>query len=484
MDIKNEAIAGLKWSTIGQVIKFFFQIVLSICLSRILIPYDVGAISIVLIWQGLCQIMINLNLSLSIVYRQDLNELEFSIIHWTGFFISIFISLFSFLISSLVNDFYNDPEIGLLISVNSLNMIFIALYNVPQALLNKKMDFSKLVFIEITSFVTGGMGALFFALKGLGAWSIVAQNFIYNGLYLLLIMYIIRWKPLFVFSIQPLKKLYSYSANMTGFDIIYFIFKNLDAFLIGKYIGIKELGIYSRGYSFGAALQIQLMEVFRKVMFPSLSKLNENLNEFKKLYFYSLKIIMLIVVPFMVLFFLEAHFFVEIILGSQWHAVTIILQLFCIYGIVQSAVVTTGWIFMATGKAALLFRLSLVLNIVQIAAILIGIIYKSYILVAVLYNLTAIFSLVFLGYHGLKIISTTLFAFFEEISDIILCFFCIGCFTYFIDHYFLLKIQYPTKALLILIIYLLLIFITIKLNFLKNYKILVQFLRKIINNKS
>ena len=92
------------------------------------------------------------------------------------------------------------------------------------------------------------------------------------------------WRPKFIFDLNAVKDLWSYSYNLTGSLFINYFIRNSDKFIIGKVIGSEGLGIYSRAYDL-MLLPLNLVgQIMGRVMMPVLSKFKMIKYELKKFF--------------------------------------------------------------------------------------------------------------------------------------------------------------------------------------------------------
>lgn len=115
-------------------------------------------------------------------------------------------------------------------------------------------------------------------------------NYIYyvvslmSGIFVLNIFYVIRIKSFFKMSdFKTIKKLFSYGKIITLSALSGMLFSSVDKFIIAKYLGITELGIYSAYYTAASFVAINFSQLFLNVFFPSIAEIHDKLQIKKKI---------------------------------------------------------------------------------------------------------------------------------------------------------------------------------------------------------
>lgn len=116
-----------------------------------------------------------------------------------------------------------------------------------------------------------------------------------------------------------------------------------------------------------------ITNVITRVMFPSLSAIQDNPKEVNRVFTNMLGVVSFIVFPIMVALFLLAEPVVILFLGNEWEDMIPFLQVFSILGISATLSRLTVIPIMSMGRKDLLSRVIFIEKPIQILAILIGI---------------------------------------------------------------------------------------------------------------
>ena len=148
--------------------------------------------------------------------------------------ISLILYLIFYLLAPLIAGFYDEPKLIGLIRILCLNFILLSFGLIQQVVLQKKVDFKLMSFVNVASSLVAGILALYMALKGFGPWAIVVQILVKSFVTSLLLWIFNRWRPVFIFDWLSLKELFGYGSKLTAAGLIYTIFQYLYFNIIGK----------------------------------------------------------------------------------------------------------------------------------------------------------------------------------------------------------------------------------------------------------
>jgi len=289
------------------------------------------------------------------------------------------------------------------------------------------MDFQKLAIIDTIQIISAGTIAIALALNGFGVWSIAWQMIASAAVTSFLLYWLCNWRPTFVYDKTAVGDLFNFGSNLIGYNLFNYWTRNLDNLLIGKFIGSSGLGYYSRAYTTMLLPITQISSSLGQVMFPSLSRIQDDKSRVKHIYLKTLSMIALISFPMMTGLLVTADSFVLALFGPQWAAVIPILRGLCVVGILQSIGTTVGWIYNSQGRTDRLFQWGIVAGTMYMAAFTVGVLIGSVMAVAVSYTLVNFLLL----YHNFtipgKLVNMNFREVIERVAGIFICASLMAC---------------------------------------------------------
>lgn len=360
-DLKSKTIAGLSWSFMGQIIKQVFQFVINVALAHLLIPADFGLVAMAGVFMNFAAIFADMGVSSALIQRKEVTETHWSSAFWLNLLFGGILTAFFCLCSPLIGQFYNHPELSPIIFILSFNFFLSSFAIVQQSMLTRNMEFYALMIRDISAVFLSGMFAIYLAMKGWGVWSLVVNMLVATVINNIFLWGSSSWRPRFIFSTSALKDFFVFSTNLTGFQIINYFARNLDQMLIGKFLGSEVLGYYSLAYKLMMLPLQNISWVLSKVMFPVLSKVQDEFERLQRAYIKMLRTISILTFPLMTLLFVLAPQLIRVIYGDKWSAVTDLVRVLCFCGMFQALGTISGLIYQSVGKTNVQLRMG-VLN--------------------------------------------------------------------------------------------------------------------------
>jgi O-antigen/teichoic acid export membrane protein len=368
----RKTISSIGWTLGFQILTQGSQFLAAVILARLLPPEDFGLIAMVAVFGGFANLFSDVGFGPALIQRQDVEERHYSSVFYFNVLIG-FILMASFaMLSSAVARFYSEPRlvslmiiIGSCFSVTSFGLV-------QRAILTREMNFRTLGFIDFAAVALSGILAIALALSGLGVWSLAYQSLSQAVLQVIGLWWASGWRPRMLFQRAAIRELFKFSSNLTAFTAINYWYRNGDNLLVGKFFGSTALGVYSRAYNLMLMPLTQITYVVSKVMFPALSKLQDDKPRVKSIFLRSTAMMALVTFPLMSGLFVVADNFILAFYGPHWAGVVPILRVFCILGMFQS-IATGGWIFQSQGRTDWMFWWGTVNAVLSIAAMFVGV---------------------------------------------------------------------------------------------------------------
>ncbi len=371
--IKRDAVKGVFWAACERAGRQVIQIIASITMARLLFPDDFGLMGMAIVFQGIAQLLADFGIGAAIVQHQKVNDVTLDSAFWANMLVSVCLTGTMILSAPLIGHFYDNHQVVILIQVMSLSLLVAGLRTIPRTLQYKAMQFDVIARIGVIASLTGAVVAILMAWSGFGVWSLVAQPIVGNIIDMAGAWLAVKWRPRWQFNWSSIASLVHFSAGVLGTNLLNYANRNADNLLIGKFLGSGSLGLYALAYEVALYPLSQISSVIVKVLFPTLSKLQDDIPTLQRAYLTGLGLIAMITFPMLLGLLSVRHEFVAVVLGEKWLPMAPILGVFCITGLVQSLGTTSGVIFLSMGRTTLLFKFTLIATPILIASFLLGI---------------------------------------------------------------------------------------------------------------
>ncbi len=371
-EFRERTLLGLSWSVFAQVGKQVFRFVFAVILARLLSPREFGLVGMVMIFTGFAGLFSDLGLGAALVQKQGITEKHKSSVFWLNVGVGTVLTAIFVAGAPLVAEFYDEPLLVPITMVLGANFFIGGLSSVHQTLFRKNIDFKSLAIVEIGSIGGAGTVGIWMAYTGFGVWSLVAKGIASSSLTALLLWVMSPWIPRLTFDWRATKELMGFSLNLLGEKSINYWVRKGDDLLIGKVLGSDALGLYTKAYGLMLMPTRQISSVISRVMFPSLSTIQEDIERVRRVFFRMTRTIALLTFPMMLGLLAVSESFVIGVFGRQWSEMIPILQVFCIIGLMQSVGTLKGNLFLSQGRSDLMFRVGLFVKPMLIVGIVVG----------------------------------------------------------------------------------------------------------------
>ena len=376
-NLSTKAVRGGVIAGGEQALKFFLSLIGTAILARILTPADYGLIAMVSIFIGFAAMLVNGGLDLATIQRPTITHRQISALFWLNSLIGLTLCLCVLCIAPLVALAYGEPKLSALTAALSFPLLLNGLTVQHAALLRRNMLFAEIAFIQISSRTVGLITSITLALCSWGYWSLVAGLWITPLATLALTFYFCPWCPSLYRKDSRALGMMKFGAQFTAANLIGFLSRTADNFLIGRFVGAEGLGLYTRAYGIFVQPICQIRAPIQNAAYAPLSLLKENPERFQK-YFYNIAIVVsFLAVPIAVYFLVQPDFVIRILLGTQWMSAAPILQVLSVAGILQSFSGLSGLVMMSYGYTKRYLVLSIFSGLSVITSFLIGVPYGA-----------------------------------------------------------------------------------------------------------
>ncbi len=216
VSFSQKAISGIGWSTAAKFLRQFFQLIFQVVLARILSPEDFGLLGMVVVFSGLADILKNFGFGAALIQKDEVSNQHYNSVFWVNVLLGFLITGIFQLLASFVAGVYHQPVLESIIRVYSL-VYLIGSFNIVQdTLLQKKLEFKRLFFMEAFAIFISGAVALVLAFNGFGVWTLVWQYLLIAIISSIVLWATSSWKPRFSFKSSSIKELHKFSVNLVG----------------------------------------------------------------------------------------------------------------------------------------------------------------------------------------------------------------------------------------------------------------------------
>ena len=370
--LQAKVLGGLGWKAVSLVALQGSRLIVAVILARLLSPTDFGLAGMVLVFTSLVFIFADLGLGSALVQRQGLTQTDRSTVFWTATGVGATLTLLGIACAGLIADFYREPAVRALFIGLAVNFFIVSLGTTHNALLNKDMRFKRLELLKIGAALSGAVIGVTMAATGYGAWAIVAQLIAIESASTILLWCLCSWRPSFRYSLTSLRNLGGFGANVLGTQLLFFVNRQSDNLLIGRFLGPSSLGAYALSYNVMLAPFNQIAGPVQEVLFPAFSQIQDDPRRIASVWVRVNHVVGALAIPALAGLAVLAPDFVPVVLGDKWHEAIRVIQILTWVGALQCLQRLNSSILAARDQTGTLIRFAMVATAATLIAFFLG----------------------------------------------------------------------------------------------------------------
>jgi O-antigen/teichoic acid export membrane protein len=324
-----------------------------------------------LVFSSLAFLLADVGLASALVQREELREIDRSTAFWVSAALGTALTLAAVALAGPIASLYGEPEVENLFRVLSLSFLFTTLGTTQGALLIRDLQFRSLELRTMVNTAAGVATAIVIAARGGGAWALIGQQVVSTGVSTALLWRASNWRPHLVFSRESLRELIGFGGFVFGSRFLFYLNRNVDNFLVGRYLGAAALGPYTLAYNVMLIPLTRLAQPVQQVFFPAMTRIRDPIR-IGRLWLRASRVVAAVAAPALLGLAVVAPDFVVVVLGSQWDDAVPVLQILTWVGLLQALQGQNEAVLQTLARTRTLFRFSLVATAASIVAYAVG----------------------------------------------------------------------------------------------------------------
>jgi O-antigen/teichoic acid export membrane protein len=371
--LRSRVLGGLAWKAASQVVGQLSRLGVAVVLAHLLTPREFGLAAMTLVFSGFVLVFSDLALGAALVQRKTLSDADRSTAFWTSVAVGSFFTVLGIALAGPIASFYGEPSLRWLVVALSFSFIVTSLAATQEALLVRQMSFRSLELRIMAGALAGGTAGIAAAVAGWGAWAIIIQQVATACASTAMLWTVSPWRPSLAFSRASLRSLGSFSLNVFGQRVLYYLHRNVAPLLIGRFVGAAALGTYAFAYNVILVPFSRIAGPVQEVLFPAFSRVQDDPPRMTQMWVRATRVTGAVSIPALIGLAIVAPDFVRVVLGERWSAAAPVIQILTWVGLLQSLQTLNSNILMALDRTAILLRYSFVFLGAHLVAFVVGV---------------------------------------------------------------------------------------------------------------
>jgi len=368
---------SLRVVLVAQLISQAISLAVLAALYRLVNPGDFGLLGMIVPWLLLLRNLSTAGLSVAAVQQPGLSSRQVGSLFWLQLALGSAATLFTAATAWVLARFYGIEQLFGLGAALAGTSLVAALGATHQALLERRMAFSRLMGARLAAQLAGGSVGVALALREGGVWALVGQQYAELAALTALAWVLERWRPGLPQLGRDTWSLVRFGGYYSGSSLVFFVAQNADKVLLAWLLGGTAAGRIALG-SYTQMFQLAMKPVYlatsplTSVMLSALSRRRSAPAAYARAVGAFYRATALILLPCGAGLCLVAPEVVRVLAGAAWQEAGPILAALAPVIMAQGLLNIAGTVFASAGRADRLFVGSLATLLALLAAYLVG----------------------------------------------------------------------------------------------------------------
>ncbi len=355
-ELRRSLAHGIAWTGGAKWLTQLFTWASTILVARLLGPDPYGLVAMAGVFLGLVTMFTEFGLGTSVVTLRHMTADQIAQVNALAVLLGAAGMLLTCGLAVPLARLYRSPELVWIVAAMSVTFLISGARVVPYSLLQRDLRFRLLAILEGSQGLVYALANLAFALLGFGVWTlvlggIVSQLFL-AGATVVACPHGYR-RP----RRRDLAGVLSFSRDILVGRFAWYVYSNADFFVAGRVLGKSALGAYSLAWTLASIPVEKITALVTRVTPAYFAAAHDDDRTLRRILLDVTEGLAFLTLPATLGLALVAPEFVALFLGSEWSAVTLPLQILCVFASFRSLVTLLPQVLNVKGDAGWTMRL-------------------------------------------------------------------------------------------------------------------------------
>ncbi len=331
--LSRRTLDAFAWRLLSETSKLVLQLVVQVTLARLLPVEAFGMLAIATLVVNFGTRVSEVGTAQALIQRASLNDLHVRIGFTLSMFFGAFVTLAIWLGAPFAASAFHAGAVTPVLRLIGFVFVLGSVGNTAEALLQRRMDYRRLLSVELISYAVGYAGVgIGLALMGWGIWALAWATLVQATLRSVLLVGAAPHPMRPSLAGAEARQLLNFGIGTTLARLASFAAQNADYFVVARWLGTTALGWYSRAYQLMCLPIYQFSSILNVVLFPAYSSIQTDAERLRRGYLGSLCLSALVVFPALTMLGIFAPEVMSGVFGRQWAPAAVPLQILCVAG--------------------------------------------------------------------------------------------------------------------------------------------------------
>jgi len=305
------------WRSGSQIVAQLVTWSATFLVIRMLAPSDYGLFAMAQAILVFLNLMSGYGFANALVRRESISRTEIRQVFGMLLLLNGGLAIAQVALAPLAASYFRQPMVAELLSVQALLYLATPFIALPQALLARRMNFKRQAQVYLLASLLSAATALACASAGWGVWTLVAAPFALFSTQAIGLTWMARSLVRPSFDFAGAAPLFRYGSAMVAVQFCWFVQSQSDVFIIGRLVDPHRLGLYTTALFLTQIFTAKFLPPLNDVAFAAYSQIKDR-DAVAKAFLKTMRLILLIALPFYFGLAVTAEPLVETVLGWKW----------------------------------------------------------------------------------------------------------------------------------------------------------------------
>ena len=320
--LNHNVMNATAWSSLTEISSKLIAPITNMVLARLLTPEAFGVVATITMIISFTQLFSDAGFQKYLIQYEFENEDDkyktTNVAFLSNLVLSLLLCCVIIFFSDTLAVVVGNPGLGDVISIACISIPIAAFSSIQMALYKRSFDFKTLFYTRIVGVLIPLLITIPMAFYLRSYWALIIGTILVHTSNAIILTIKSEWKPNFYFSINRLKKMFSFSSWMLLDSILVWATSYIDIFIIGVVFNEYYLGLYKTSIITVGQITAIITATIIPILLPAFSRLQNDKEKLKEMVFKLQKISSIILMPLGVGIFIFSDLITQILLGDQW----------------------------------------------------------------------------------------------------------------------------------------------------------------------
>lgn len=324
--LREQVRSAVLWRSGTQILGQILTWASTFVVIRVLSPSDYGLFAMTQVILVLLNMLNGYGLASALIQRHETGRHAERQLFGMLILLNAGLAVAQLAMAPLAAAYFRQPIVADLLRVQALLYIATPFIALPYALLARAMDFRKQAQVTLVSALAGAGAALAGAFAGMGVWTLVLAPIVLFGTRAIGMTWAARSLMWPSFDFRGAGDMARFGGVMAAGQIFWFLQSQADVFIAGRSFDPHLLGIYTTSLFLTQIFVAKFVPPLNEVAFSAYARIQHDRAAVAAAFAKSVRIIMLVAMPFYLGLAVAAEPLVLVVLGEKWREAIPVVQ--------------------------------------------------------------------------------------------------------------------------------------------------------------